>query len=51
MIKLKSLIKEITESSFESDLKKYIDILNPKKFWRYNSTNKTWKNVLERSSG
>ena len=25
---------------------KIIDILNPKKFWRYNSVNKQWTNII-----
>ena len=27
---------------------KIIDILHPKKFWRYNTVNKQWKNILEK---
>ncbi len=37
----------------QKDLKrqqKIIEILKPKKFWRYNSINKTWNDILERSS-
>jgi hypothetical protein len=29
---------------------KIIDILKPKKFWRYNAMNKQFRNILERNS-
>lgn len=35
----------------EKDLnrqQRIIDILRPKKFWRYNAVNKRWMNVLEK---
>lgn len=38
------------KQQIEKDLvrqQKIIDILKPKKFWRYNIINKTWKNVCE----